>query len=326
MAPKAKEKSKAEQQAEKDKRERKAADATFGLKNKNKSKVVQKFVQSVQANAKQIPGARGQMQAEANEKKKKAEEQKAALMKSLFAGLPSVQKAEAKAAKEKEERKKEEEAARAAKVEEVSEEMKKLRRCLEKLVREYPNGIIMSAIKNMVRGLEVIGFELDPSDFGYDKITDLFRSPQLDQTIALEIKDNGTIMIRPPGWKKDKDGDEDDMPIEELVEQMRKSLDPSQSTAITKESFYQWMEMKRMQKAQEKVEEKKKAKKGETPLGPTGRELFSLDANLFKDDEDATSDIDYDAREQADEADAADVVDEGVFGDEELPDDIDDDE
>ena len=29
-------------------------------------------------------------------------------------------------------------------------------------------------------------------------------------------------------------------------------------TAITKESFYQWMEMKRMQKAQEKVEEKKK--------------------------------------------------------------------
>ena len=44
------------------------------------------------------------------------------------------------------------------------------------------------------------------------------------------------------------------------------------------------------------------AKKGETPLGPTGRELFSLDANLFKDDEDATSDIDYDAREQVAQA------------------------
>ena len=43
--------------------------------------------------------------------------------------------------------------------------------------------------------VEVIGFELDPSDFGYDKITDLFRSPQLDQTIALEIKDNGTIVL-----------------------------------------------------------------------------------------------------------------------------------
>ena len=44
------------------------------------------------------------------------------------------------------------------------------------------------------------------------------------------------------------------------------------------------------------------AKKGEAPLGPTGRELFSLDANLFKDDEDATSDIDYDAREQVAQA------------------------
>merc|ERR1719379_2494643 len=203
--------------------------------------------------------------------KKKAEEQKAALMKSLFAGLPSVQKAEAKAAQEKEERKKQEEAARAAKVEEVSEEVKRLRRCLEKLVREYPNGIILSALKNMVRSLEVIGFELDPSEFGYDKLTDLIRSPQLDQTIAVEMKDNGTILIRPPGWKKDKDDDEDDMPIEELVEQQRKSLDPSQSTPVSKESFYQWMEMKRLQKAQEKAEVAKKAKKGESN-GPTGRE------------------------------------------------------
>lgn len=154
----------------------------------------------------------------------------------------------------------------------------------------------------------------------------MIRSPQLDQTIAVEIKDNGTILIRPPGWKKDKGDEEDEMPIEELVEQQRKSLDPSQSTPVSKESFYQWMEMKRLQKAQEKAEVAKKAKKGEAPLGPTGRELFSLDANLFKDDEDATSDIDYDAREQVEEADAADVVDEKVFGDEELPDDIDDDE
>merc|ERR550537_1120387 len=176
----------------------------------------------------------------------------------------------------------------------------------------------------MVRGLEVIGFELDPADFGYDKLTELLRSPQLDQTITLEIKENGTILIRPPGWKKDKGDDDDEMPIEELVEQQRKSLDPSQSTAISKESFYQWMDMKRLQKAQEKAETAKKAKKGEA-TGPTGRELFSLDANLFKDDEDATSDIDYDAREEVEEADAADVVDEGVFGDEELPDDIDED-
>merc|ERR1712072_677414 len=142
-------------------------------------------------------------------------------------------------------------------------------------------------------------------------------------TITLEMKENGTILVRPPGWKKDKDDDEDDMPIEELVEQQRKSLDPSQSTSISKESFYQWMEMKRMQKAEKAVEDKKKAKKGEAPLGPTGRELFSLDANLFKDDEDATSDIDYDAREQQDEeaADAADVVNENAFDDAELPDD-----
>ena len=36
----------------------------------------------------------------------------------------------------------------------MSEEMKKLRRCLEKLVREYPNGIIMSAANGFSSSLD----------------------------------------------------------------------------------------------------------------------------------------------------------------------------
>ena len=36
----------------------------------------------------------------------------------------------------------------------MSEEMKKLRRCLEKLVREYPNGIIMSAASGFSSSLD----------------------------------------------------------------------------------------------------------------------------------------------------------------------------
>lgn len=164
----------------------------------------------------------------------------------------------------------------------------------------------------------------------YDKLTHLFACPELTDTLTLETKPNGQILIRPPGWKPGGgDDSDDDIPIEELVEQQRRSLEASQCTPLTKETFYQWMEMKRIQKAQEAAEAAKKApKKGETVTGPSGRELFSLNADLFKDDEDATSDIDYDAREEVEEGEVAkaeDVGNEAVFNaDDELPDDLDD--
>lgn len=319
----------AAEQAAREKREKKAADATFGLKNKNKSKVVQKYVQSVTMNANAQPGGKAREAQEAADKRNKAEAQKAALMNSLFSGLPSVKKAEEKAKKEKEERlKKEAEAAAAAKAEHT-EEMKRLRRALEKLLREYRTGILLSAIKGMVKAAgDNVGFDLREEDYGYDKLTALFRAPELADVLTLETKDNGLILIRPPGWKKSDQAEDDEIPIEEMVEMQRKALDPSSLTPVTKESFLQWLEMKRLQRAEQAQEASKSKKKGADVVGPTGRELFALNADLFADDADATSDIDYDAREEVEEegekADAGDVMDAAVFAeDEELPDDLD---
>jgi len=85
MAPKAKGKSKAGKEKVA-KKEKIAADLTFGLKNKNKSKKVQKFVSQVQVSQTQTRGGSGTDYENAQKEKnaKKAALQQAQLMASLF--------------------------------------------------------------------------------------------------------------------------------------------------------------------------------------------------------------------------------------------------
>lgn len=60
-----------ERKALEKKKDKVVEDKTFGLKNKNKSKVVQKFIASVKQSAKQSHGARPTDEHEARQEKKR---------------------------------------------------------------------------------------------------------------------------------------------------------------------------------------------------------------------------------------------------------------
>mmetsp|Transcript_6920 Transcript_6920/g.8370 ORF Transcript_6920/g.8370 Transcript_6920/m.8370 type:complete len:388 (+) Transcript_6920:177-1340(+) len=113
-------------------------------------------------------------------------------------------------------------------------------------------------------------------------------SPELTEHI-LEIKKTNDE-IRAQGG----------IPIEQLIEEQRAALDTSKLTPVTKERFFAWKEKKK--KAQEaEWEEKRKAaaKKGGKGLNVlSGRALFAYDASLFKDDDAALDNREYDEDEQ----------------------------
>ncbi len=84
--------------------------------------------------------------------------------------------------------------------------------------------------------------------------------------------------------------------IEDLIEEQRAKLrlENKALTPITKESFFEWKERKRQRKEKE-LEEKRKAaeKKSGGKVILSGKQLFTYDPNLFKDDEEAVDDVDY---------------------------------
>eukprot|EP01112_Ceratiomyxa_fruticulosa_P003643 TRINITY_DN1395_c0_g4_i1.p1 TRINITY_DN1395_c0_g4~~TRINITY_DN1395_c0_g4_i1.p1 ORF type:complete len:382 (-),score=123.72 TRINITY_DN1395_c0_g4_i1:374-1519(-) len=96
----------------------------------------------------------------------------------------------------------------------------------------------------------------------------------------------------PPGFvfqsKKKEEDVEDETPIEEIIEEERKKL--TTRTPVTLETFKKWKEEKRMKKEQEAkaAEEKRLAdiKAGKTSM--SGREMFVFNPDLFVDDEGAT--------------------------------------
>merc|ERR1719253_2518059 len=144
--------------------------------------------------------------------------------------------------------------------------------------------------------------------------------------MKIETKPNGQIALRPPEWRRAEDPDDDEMPIEEMIEMQRKALDLSQCTPVDADNFKAWLELKKLQKESQQVQEKKVQKKKGVVTGPTGRELFQKDASLFKDDADATDDIDYTKRVDgmcADEDKPTGAIDNALFADDaELPDDL----
>ncbi|TDH73215.1 hypothetical protein CCR75_000521 [Bremia lactucae] len=100
----------------------------------------------------------------------------------------------------------------------------------------------------------------------------------------------------PPGYiyksKKDRDLEKSnkviEISIEEIIEQQRAKLGPSGGTPVTEESLARWKAEKR---ARKNVEEAKKLKELAKRTGGrgimSGRALFTYDPTLFRDDADA---------------------------------------
>jgi len=311
MAPKGVDKAKQKE------KEKIAIDKTFGMKNKNKSKVVQKYIKSITSNATGRTSKAEQDEKKAKEEKQK-DIQKSALMNSLF-NLSTDKKGRAFDAVAKKKAKQEEEEAIAA-GKKVKEEIRK------EIIEGIANTIRLTNVKG-VRMSELGGHAIITAL--KEKHADTFKILQL----LLFIKANNKVF-----WVDDPEStnptircqedvdaevEPDERDIEEIIEERRRALPPG-GTPVTEESFKAWKEKKAAEHAAE-IEEKRKAaessKKGvkSNSVGMSGKDLFTFDASLFVDaeDEGAVGADEYERTSNPDDEDDAPARTEAGRDDEE---------
>lgn len=294
--------------ASKKEKEKLAVDKTFGMKNKNKSKQVQKYVKQITSSITGAPKG-GAEQAAREAREKKAEEQKrAALMNSLFnLGTDKKGRAFDPAAKKKAKQEEEESLAAGKK---LSDELRKE---------------IIEGIANSIRLTNAKGIRM--SDVGNHPIMLALKSKHQDTfknlSMLLFIKANHKVF-----WVDDPDASNpmlrcqedveaevapDERPIEEIIEEKRAALPPG-GTPVTLETFMAWREKREAQRLAEVQAQMKDQKKkgGDKFAGLSGRDLFTFDASLFADDEDAASGGEYEGRSEAEDEDDNDGRTKGV--------------
>lgn len=330
--------------------EKVAVDKTFGMKNKNKSKAVQKYIKQITNNVMGAPKG-GKEEADRKAKtEKEAENKKKALMASLF-NLQTDKKGREydpiakKAAKAKEEQ-------------DIA---------AGKKLKEDVRKEIIEGIANSIRLTNQKGVRM--SELGGHPIIQLLKTKHLESFKIIQllsfIKANDKIF-----WVDDVESSNpmirmledveaecgpDERPIEEIIEERRMALPPG-GTPVTLDTFKAWRE-KRKAMEDEKAAEARNAiikKSGKNPItGLSGRDLFTFDASLFVDDEGAAgadeldernsvnsddeekpADDDSDEEEEEDEGKGSGAAGSGdakgveinaeLFQDGDVPDDLDD--
>jgi len=271
-----------------------AEDKTFGMKNKNKSKAVQKYIKSITNNVAGAPkgGIEEEKRKEKAEKEKSV--QKAALLNSLFNQSTDKKGRAFDPAAKKKAKQAEEEAVAAGK------------KLDEKLRKE-----IIEGIANTIRLTNVKGVRM--SEMGGHPIINALKEKHADTfkmlSLLLFIKANpDTFWVDDsessnPSIRCQEDVDAevapDERPIEEIIEERRKALPPG-GTPVTLESFNAWKERREATRLAEVEERSKEASKktGGKLVGMSGRDLFTFDASLFVDDDGAASADEYDERSE----------------------------
>lgn len=290
MAPKA-----APTKAQKQQQEKIAIDKSFGMKNKNKSKAVQKYIKQITSNM------TGQsIKADEDARKAKDDKQKqvqaAALMNSIF-NMSTDKKGRAFDPIAKKKAKEAEEEAIAA----------------GKKLKEDVRKAIIEGIANTIRLTNVKGVRM--SEMGGHPIIASLKEKYADTfkiiSLLLFIKANKEIFwVNDPEdnnptirCKEDVDSEEgpDERDLEEIIDERRKALGPG-GTPVTELSFRAWKERKDLaiemalqaeKDARQKAAKKAGAKDG---TGLSGKDLFTFDASLFVDDEGAVGADLYDDR------------------------------
>lgn len=308
-------------------REKIAVDKTFGLKNKNKSKQVQKYIKSITSNAAGAPKG-GKEQADRDKKEAKQKElQKAALMNSLF-NMSTDKKGRAFDPVAKKKAKEAEEQAIAA-GSKLKEEVRK------EIIEGIANSIQLTNPKQGVRMSELGGHPIIQTL--KTKHAEVFKTIQLllfikanDKVYWVDDPDSTNPLVR---CQEDVDQEvaPDERPIEEILEERRAALPPG-GTPVTKDTFNQWKEKKEAERLAEveatRQEHIKKSGGGKGLVGMSGRDLFTYDASLFVDDDGAASDYDERETNPPDDDDDDDGKTKGVAAElaSEEEDDDDDDE
>jgi hypothetical protein len=332
-------------------------DKTFGMKNKNKSKKVQQYIQQVSQSATMAGKSRKDFLAE-QERQKARQLQKSA--------AEEAKKAEAELFKAVV---KETKVPLGVDPKSVVCEFFKAGKCMKGNKCKFSHDL---ALANKSARIDV---HMDPRDLD---TMDKWDQSKLESVIATKAKgslppteivckyfldaieqgkygwfwdcpNGATCHYRhalPPGFvlkskQKEEKVDEEEQPdIGEKIEEQREKLDLSKCTKVTYESFLAWKEQKRL-KYEDEVDKKKREveKKGGSGLvGMTGRDLFRYDPSLFVDDaaaDDETYEItateEDEYEEKEDQAlydkniqDLAKTVDQNLFLDDDIPDDLDD--
>eukprot|EP00930_Biecheleria_cincta_P085224 TRINITY_DN74630_c0_g1_i1.p1 TRINITY_DN74630_c0_g1~~TRINITY_DN74630_c0_g1_i1.p1 ORF type:complete len:371 (+),score=129.52 TRINITY_DN74630_c0_g1_i1:35-1147(+) len=312
-------------------REKIAVDKTFGLKNKNKSKQVQKYIKSITSNAAGAPKGGKEQQDREKKAAKQADLQRAALMNSLF-NMSTDKKGRAFDPVAKKKAKEAEEQAIAA-GKKLKEEVRK------EIIEGIGNSIQLTNPKG-VRMSELGGHPIIQAL--KTKHAEVFKTIQLllfikanDKVYWVDDPENNNPLVR---CMADVEAEvaPDERPIEEILEERRAALPPG-GTPVTKETFKAWKEKKEAERlATVEAGRQENAKKdgGKGLVGMSGRDLFTYDASLFVDDDGAASDYDEREEDPPDDDDedndgktrgvAAELAEEG--GSEEDGDDDDDDE
>lgn len=280
MPPKKQEKAQAK--AEEKKKAKIIEDKTFGLKNKNKSKAVQKYIRSVQQ---QVTGGKMkseiQIAQEEHEKKelKKAQQKQAALLAALTKGTENMKKVAGGDAQLDPKQ------IRDGQLIDVYVDQRDQR---QEGMDDWDQAKLEQVVKTKHGGQKpttdiVCRYFLDALEkrlYGW-----FWQCPNGE---ACQYKH-----CLPPGYvlkKKEIDPadlDVDDEPIEEIIERERAAL--GTGTPVTLESFLAWKAKKKEEAARAAEEVKKE--KGRMDM--SGRDLFSFDPSLFVDDAAAADSQEY---------------------------------
>jgi len=301
---------KAAKSAQKEK-EKIAVDKTFGMKNKNKSKVVQKYIKSITNNVLGAPPGGKEQQQRAEKEAKQKEVAKAALLNSLFNQATDKKGRAFDPAAKKKAKQEEEEAVAAGK--KLNDELRKeiIEGIANTIRLTNPKGIRMSELG----GHPIIHALKDKHADTFKNLSMLLFIKANDKVFWVDDAESTNPTIR---CQDDVDAEiaPDERPIEDIIEERRAALGPG-GTPVTLDTFKAWKmkrENDRLAEVEEKVKDQKKA--GGKLTGLSGRDLFTFDASLFVDDDDAASEAEYDERSEAEaEEEDNDGKTKGVEGD-----------
>ncbi|XP_026189944.1 zinc finger CCCH domain-containing protein 15 [Cyclospora cayetanensis] len=259
-------------------------DKTFGLKNKNKSKAVQKFIKSVQQSVKG-PQKGGEAQEIAKKKEeqqlKKAQLQQQLLLQALFKGTENVKKVASETT-----------------VGTYDPKESKLEQKIDLYIdQREQNGYVRPGGGG--------GEDVDTETAIVCKY--FLEAVERKQYGWFWVCPNGGDACKyrhclPQGYVLKGEGEElvaeeEEEPIEEKVERERQALPPG-GTPVTAETFAAWKarkEAERLSELEQQQKDAKKAAKGAAGTGPllSGKDLFSFNPSLFVDSEGAADERDY---------------------------------
>jgi len=353
-------------------------DKTFGMKNKNKSKKVQRYIAQVKG---QVSGKRGGAQAEAaaaaeRKRKKMAQKQAEKEMMMLLGDSYTMDKKKAKKKKKEEAKKAELEKQKKQKemdeidfalpivplsdvfaadskvvVERIVGVLTKKDNLTQKnkdgtdyITARIDDGTTLNPMLLRLNGWNASNFE-----FKVNKVIDIRGAVAMVRSKRVEIEltkgsvgECSSVSGRLEEHVLEAKANAEELraqggvPIEDLIEQQRANLKVEDLIPVTKERFMEWKAKKKAKKEAEWEEQQSKAKTAKGKAAAlSGRALFHVNKDLFKDDEGALDDNDYDVVSSDDEVDEAakkldgvsiDKVDDSLFveGDDDDLDDLDD--